>query len=218
MRTSIVVILGVMASSCSHMKAENQTVDEHRNEAEIHLAKARQEQAQADPSQPMRAAPRAPGSVIFGQADSPFEPYLPADEHMQAADRELAEANAHLVAAKSLEKFEDQACEGVSAGERASCPLFASAVRRVDWVKDGFKLTFKQSAEAATTFPRLRCHLAYAVASGFEQPSCPLFLKGTTLRQEGADGIIFASESLEVAVALRAQARRIFPASKTALR
>ena len=217
MRASMVV-LGVMAASCSHVKAESQTVDEHRTEAEIHLENAREEQAQADPAQPMRPAPRGPGSPMFGQLDVPFEPYFPSDEHLQAADRELAAANAHLAAAKSLEKFEDKACEGVSAGERASCPLFASTVRRVDWVKDGFKLTFKQVTDAAQTFPRLRCHLAYAVASGFDQPSCPLFLKGTTLRREGTDAIAFESDSPEVAVALRAQARRIFPASKTAPR
>ena len=62
------------------------------------------------------------------------------------------------------------------------------------------------------TFARLRCHLAYAVASGFDQPSCPLFLKGTKLSEEGGDSIIFSSESAEVAEALRAQARRVFPA------
>ncbi len=212
------VVLGVMAASCSHIKAENQTVDEHRNEAAIHLEKAREEKAQSDPAQVMRPAPRGPGNAMFGQVDVPFEAYQPSDEHMMAADRELAEANSHLAAAKSLEKFEDKACEGVSAGERASCPLFASAVRRVEWMEDGFKLTFKQSGEAAKTFPRLRCHLAYAVASGFDRPSCPLFLEGTTLRQDGADGIVFGSDSVEVAIALRAQARRIFPASKTALR
>ena len=77
-------------------------------------------------------------------------------------------------------------------------------------------LTFKEASGAAQTFPRLRCHLAFAVASGFDRPSCPLFIKGTTLRQEGADGITFSGDSPEVARALRSEARRIFPASKTA--
>ena len=209
------VVLGLMAASCSHVKAESQTVDEHLHAAELHVEQSREEKAQSEPGPVMRPAPRGPGSPMFGQLDVPFEPYVPSDEHLQAADRELAAASAHLAAAKSLEKFEDKACAGLSAGERASCPLFASAVRRVDWMKDGFKLTFKQDTDAAQTFPRLRCHLAYAVASGFDQPSCPLFLKGTTLRREGTDAIVFASESPEVAVALRTQALRIFPASKT---
>jgi hypothetical protein len=134
---------------------------------------------------------------------------------MQAADRELVEANAHLAAAKTLESFEDEACIGLSAGERASCPLFASSVRRVEWEKDGFKLFFKQEDEATRTFARLRCHLSYAVASGFDRPSCPLFLKGTKLHREGADGVVFTGDSSDVAAALRAQARRVFPASKT---
>lgn len=209
MRASM-LLAGVMAVSCSHVNSEGKTVEENRNEAALHLEKAREERDRYDPSKLMRPAPRGPGSASFGKVDAPFESYEPSDAHLQAADRELIEANAHLAAARSLEAFEDQACGGLSAAQRSACPLFASSVRRVEWAKDGFKLLFKQASEAAQTYPRLRCHLAYAMANGFDRPSCPLFVKGTTLRQEGADGIVFAGDSVEVARALRVQAQRIF--------
>ena len=215
LRSSMLLLGGVLLASCTHVQARDETVEEHRNDAAIHLEKAREQEAQYDPAKTMRPAPRGPGSEMFEQVDVPFEPYNPGDEHMQAADREMVEANAHLAAAKSLEKFEDKACAGLSAGERSSCPLFASSVRRVEWLKDGFKLTFKQASGASETYARLRCHLAYAYASGFAQPSCPLFIKGTALKQDGANAITFTAETAEVARDLRVQARRIFPASKT---
>jgi hypothetical protein len=210
MRASL-ILFAAMTVSCSHVQKEEMTADEHRAEAAVHLEKAREERELYDPSKTMRPAPRAAGSPMFGQVDVPFEPYNPSDAHMQAADREMIEANQHLAAARALEKFEDQACSGLSVAERSACPLFASAVKQVEWKEGGFKLTFKQASEAAQTFPRLRCHLAFAVANGFDRPSCPLFVKGTTLRRDGADGIVFEGDSPEVAIALRAQARRIFP-------
>ena len=86
--------------------------------------------------------------------------------------------------------------------------------RHVTWIKAGFKLTFSQPADVKQSYQRLSCHLAYAVASGFDKPSCPLFIKGTTLRREGTDSIEFAGDSEAVADALRARARRIFPGSE----
>lgn len=206
------LLLGVVSASCSHVQKEDLTADEHRTEAQIHVEKAQEAQEKIEPSTTTRPAIRGPGNPVFGPADGHFAPYSPSDAHLQTADREMVKANAHLAAAKSLETFEDKACAGLSAGERSSCPLFASSVKRVEWLKDGFKLVMKDPGQTAPTFARLRCHLAYAVASGFDQPSCPLFLKGTKLSEEGGDSIIFSSESAEVAEALRAQARRVFPA------
>ncbi|MDP1827713.1 MAG: hypothetical protein Q8L48_30855 [Archangium sp.] len=198
--------LGLMAASCSHVK--DQTVDEHQNLAARHVEKANEESAKYDPNHPMRAAPRAPGTENFG-IDPAFESWNPTEVHLAAADREMDQANQHLVAAKSLLTFEDQACAGMSAGERSSCPLLASSVGSVEWAKDGFKLTFKQPDAAAQTYRRLNCHLAYAVATGFDRPSCPLFVKGTTLKQ-GKDSVEFAGDTTEVANALRAQAVKVF--------
>jgi hypothetical protein len=109
-----------------------------------------------------------------------------------------------------LLKFENEACTGLSDGERSSCPLFASSVSRVQSTPKGFLMTMKPTADAPQTFQRLRCHLAYANASGFDRPSCPLFLKGTTLRRVDDSGIAFDGDSEAVAIALRATARKVF--------
>ena len=183
------LLLGVVVtSSCAHLEDAGPTVEEHRKEAAVLLEKV--------------------------QVDARFDSYELDDQQARVADRELIDASAHLTAAKSLESFEDNACVGVSTAERSSCPLFASSVRRVEWAKDGFRLTFKQPSEAARTFPRLRCHLAYAISNGFDRPSCPLFIPGTSLRREGDEGITFAGDSAAVASALRVQARRVFPTSQ----
>ena len=165
----LILLLGVLLSSCSHVNKESLTADEHRTEAQVHLEKSREAEERFDPSDTTRPAARGPGNPVFGPADGHFAPYNPSDMHLQEADREMVKANAHLAAAKSLETFEDKACAGLSAGERSSCPLFASSVKRVEWVKDGFKLVMKDPNQTAPTFARLRCHLAYAVASGFDQ-------------------------------------------------
>ncbi len=203
-RTSI-WFLGVLSLSCAHV--EELTVDEHRNEAALHTEKARQETEKFDPAATMRAAPR---TTTLVPGDVPFEPYNPSQAHLQAADRELAKANAHLAAAETLVSFEDKACAGLSPGERSSCPLFASSVSKVSWLEGGFKLTFIRPADAAPTLRRLSCHLAYAASSGFDQPSCPLFIKGTSIDKAGEDAIAFTGNSGEVTQALRVQARRIF--------
>ena len=134
----------------------------------------------------------------------------PTSDHLAAADREMREANDHLVAAKKLITFESEACVGLSAGERSSCPLLASSVSSVQGTKRGFLMTLKPNADPQQTYQRLACHLAYAVASGFDRPSCPLFLKGTTLARVGAGGISFVGENEAVALELRASARRVF--------
>jgi hypothetical protein len=194
MRSSV-LFLGLMLASCSHVQRAGVSTEEPRGEERRHFGKSRVEQTKT------------------AHGDVPFDAYTLSDEHVQAADRELIEASAHLTAAKSLEAFEDRACVGLSGAERSACPLFASRVQQVEWAEDGFTLTFKQASDAAQTYPRLRCHLAYAVSTGFDRPSCPLFIPGTTLRPRGTDGITFSGDSADVASALRVAARRIFPAS-----
>ena len=205
MRASLLFV-GLMLASCSHVQDE--TVAQHQNDAQLHLEKAREEQGKVDNSDMMRAAPRAPGIGLVG-GDVPFEPYNPSEAHVAAADAELRLANEHFAAAKQLMVFEDKACAGMSTAERSSCPLFASSVNHVTWIKDGFRLNFTRAEEMPPTYRRLSCHLAFASASGFDRPSCPLFMKGTSLRKEGADGIEFAGDSAEVADALRSEERRV---------
>lgn len=202
--------LTLLAVSCTHVRAKDETVAQHQNEAVIHQERAREERAQYDPSDVKRVPPRSPMMGAEIGAGAFEESYNPTSDHLAAADREMREANDHLVAAKKLLTFESQACAGLSAGERSSCPLLASSVTAVQGTKRGFLMTLKPTVDAQQTYQRLACHLAYAVASGFDRPSCPLFLKGTTLGRVGADGITFVGETEAVAFALRSSARRVF--------
>jgi hypothetical protein len=207
MRTLLVLLL---LQGCTHVRPADATVAQHRKEAAVHTAEARVERAQYDPEQLRRVPPR---SAMMG-TDIPAEAidssYNPTSEHLAAADRELRAANAHLEAAKKLETFESEACAGLSAGERSSCPLLASSVRTVQGTTRGFTLRLEPSVNAEQTHRRLACHLAYAVASGSDRPSCPLFLKGTTLARVDDDGIAFVGATPSVATALRESARRVF--------
>ncbi len=138
--------------SCTHVRAKDETVAQHRNDAAIHQAAARAELAQYDPTQTRRVPPRSAMVGADAVTDTLGQGYNPTREHLLKADAEMKEA----------------------------------------------------------TFQRLRCHLAYAVATGFDRPSCPLFLKGTTLRRVDDSGIAFDGDSEAVAIALRATARRVF--------
>jgi hypothetical protein len=209
--------MAVVLASCTHMRAEDETVAEHRNDALLHEQKARDERARFDPSDVQRAATRIPGLDLQGGIPGGrIEPYNPSAEHLAEADREMREANEHLAAAKQLLAFEDKACAGLSEAQRSACPMFASTVSRVTPTNEGFTLTFKPTADVPQTYRRLSCHLAWAVANGFDKPSCPLFLEGTTLQRAGADGISFEGESKSVTLALQAQARRVFLGSESA--
>lgn len=195
--------------SCTHVRPTDETVAEHRNDAAIHEARANQELAQFDPKDTVaRRPPQTPRVDQVGVPED-LQSYNPTQEHLARADREFIERNEHLSAAHALEQFEARACAGLSKAERSACPLLASSVARVDATKWGLRLNLKPSVDAAQTFARLNCHLAYATAQGFDAPSCPLFVKGTTLRRDG-QSIEFVGDTLEIGRQLRTEARRIF--------
>jgi len=217
MRTSLLLLSVVLSSSCSTVPVKNETVTQHRNDAVVHQALAKEERAKAEAIEPpvQKPAPIAAQPMMLGIPDAPFEAWRPRDEHLQAADLEMTKANAHLAAAKTLVTFEDKACAGLSEGARSACPLFASSVSLVETTKTGFKLTFWPQVDANETYQRLNCHLAYATASGFDRPSCPLFMRGTTLKRAGDHIVEFVGDNAEAAEALRAQARRVFIGTET---
>lgn len=200
----------VVVTSCTHLKAKEQTVAEHRSDAVLHRQRSLDERAKYDATEVKRVPPRSPmmGAELGGQAVA--ETYNPTSDHLAKADREMRLANEHLAAANTLRAFENQACAGLAAGERASCPLLASSVSRVRSTPRGFLLTIRADADVGLTYRRLNCHLAYAVSTGFDRPSCPLFVKGLTLSRDGESDIVFTGENPVVAEALKVQARRIF--------
>jgi hypothetical protein len=200
----------VLLGACTHVRPEAQTAENHREDAEVHQRLATQELARADAAPAPTAKPLALPNARLTVGEQLYESYRPRDEHLAAADREFRLASEHLAAAKALDTFADQACAGLTNAQRAACPLFASSVSLVETTPRGFKLTFWPRVDVNETYHQLSCHLAWAVASGFARPSCPLFVRGTTLERFGERGVEFKGESAEVAERLRAEARRLF--------
>jgi hypothetical protein len=204
MRIALAILV---LAGCSHTQTEGLTAAQNRNEASVHEGRAAAAQAQLDPEE-RRGQPRPWGPGNEDRAG--LSAFSPTEQHQQTADRELRAAADHLRAAKSLEAFEDEACAGLPASDRAACPLLGSSVVTVQQTTLGFALVLKPQVDVAQTFQRLSCHLAFARAVGFTQPSCPLFVQGTSLRRVGAQAIGFAGDSAEVTATLQAQARRVF--------
>ncbi|MBK7859902.1 MAG: hypothetical protein IPJ65_15015 [Archangiaceae bacterium] len=197
----LVCLLAVLAClSCVHQARELSAAD-HRAEAAQHLARSRAERGAATPA--AGAAGAAGG-------------YAPAPQRVEAADREMRAAVEHLLAAQRLESFEDARCHAIAPAQRSACPLLASAVTRVLETPAGVLLELRDGVDAVDTFRRLDCHLAYAIAQGFDRPSCPLFVKGmeiSLVMGSGPHAIRMTSEDGAVAEQLQQQARRIFGAA-----
>jgi hypothetical protein len=195
------MLTGLLLLGCAH--DDRMTAAEHRNEAAIHQSRAASERSQVDADEfPQRGA-------MINQPLA-FANFSPTTDHQQQADRELRLAAEDRAAAKRLEAFEDEACRGLPAAERSACPLLGSSVILVQATKEGFALTLKPFVDVADTYRRLSCHLAFARAMGFDQPTCPLFVKGTTLRRVGDHDLAFDGDSPDVRTALRRQASKIF--------
>lgn len=198
----------LFALGCAHTKEPELTATEHRNEAAIHQAAAEAERAKFDPLD-RRTLPERNESV----GNDPWtRVYNPTASHLEAADREMKEAAGHLAAARQLEAFADRHCAEIPPEQRAACPLLASSVTVVRETKYGVMLELKPAADAVDIVHRLDCHLAWAVAKGFDRPSCPLFVKGMQVALVLGNGksISMSSDDPAVALELRAQARRIF--------
>lgn len=196
----------LLTAGCAH--TDDLTAAENRNEASLHRARGVEEQRQFDPNQtqqPQRQVSRANDPAML----TPEFSYNPTEGHQFAADAEFRKANEHLRAANKLESFEDEACRDISAGERASCPLLGSYVSEVRHTSKGFQLAMKPTVDVDDVTRRLSCHLAYARTTGFERPSCPLFVRGTSIRRVG-EAIAFEGDTRDIALVLQTQADRVF--------
>lgn len=190
--------------SCAH--DERLTAAEHRAEADRHSAAAAKERAAAEDGRGARH--------VIDRTNEAGVDYDPSAAHLAAADEEMRRAAAHLAAATSLEKFEDEACAQIPAPERAACPLLASSVAQVRERAWGLDLVLKPQVDGPATNRMLNCHLAFARANGFAKPSCPLFVQGMTIRLQG-EKVIELAGNADVARELQRQARRIFGAPAT---
>lgn len=201
-----VILSALFLLGCAHTRPEELTADEHRAEADRHAARAKEEESQFREGQSVRFPSRTP----FSEPGGEWVAYNPTEHHLDRADRELRSAAQHLAAANRLETFEDAACKQIPRAERAACPLLASWVTQVQETREGLRLVLKGNVDGEDVNRRLNCHLAYAYASGFDRPSCPLFVKGMKIRLAKEGLLEMTAEDPEVARKLRAEARRLF--------
>ena len=208
MRARLLPAVLVSLMACSHVEPTDMTAAEHRNEAAILKAEAQNEKNQYAPRD---ARPMPMSMSVIGQVpEDRIENYNPSDEHLAKADADMRAAAEHLAAAKKLDSFEAQACQGLTVAERSSCPLLASSVSQIRHVLMGFQMVMKPGVDVEKTKQMLSCHLAYAERTGFDKPSCPLFIKGSTIHKVGDTMIEFSGPTPQVAAELQAQAARVF--------
>lgn len=211
----VVVLLAVAGLDCAHVNATDMTAAEHRNEAVLLQAKAREDRSEYAPGE-QRQMPM-PMAHIATVPEERITTYNPSDANLARADAAMREAAAHLAAARKLDAFEAKACRGLSVAERSSCPLLASSVSQVNHTSSGFQLVMKPGVDVAKTNEMLTCHLAYAEKTGFDRPSCPLFVKGSSIVRAGENVIEFKGSSDKVATELQSQAQRVFRGSASSV-
>jgi hypothetical protein len=205
------ILASLFAVACATPRAEELTEAEHRAEMRRHVKKAQEEQAKYNPGASMRAPARTP----FTEPGGEWIAYNPTERYLEEADAEMREAADHAKAAAALSAFEDESCKGIAPAERAACPLLASQVREVQQIKAGLVLVMKDRGQLSDIHARLACHLAYATANGFDQPSCPLFVRGMVLRKLDDKGAIeMTAPTPEVVKQLHQEARRLFTGKK----
>jgi hypothetical protein len=205
--TRLPCLVVLVVTACSHGEDKHLTATEHRDLAALHFARADAEREQYDPSLTEDRVMRSPWVDL---PDSVVSEYNPTSGHLAAADREMRRAARHHKQADKLEAFEAAACQNIPREQRAACPLLASQVERVQNDKKGVRLNLKPSADAVAIEQRLQCHLAWANTVGFDEPSCPLFVKGMAIGIKAPNVIVMHGDSPEVAEELQRHARRIF--------
>jgi hypothetical protein len=183
----LVVVLGAVAGCAPRaVRPDELSASGHRAEAERERARAAEHQARFDPSA------SAPPPVRMGEAgEVPSLSYVqtapagnPTMHHLDEAKRHLAHAREHDEAAVALERFEDAACAGVPAAERAACPLLGP-VRSVEDAGDAVRLRYAPGSPAAQLEARARqlsCQIAWARTRGFPASSCPISRRGVSVR------------------------------------
>ena len=191
---------------CAH---NEMTADEHRLAAQKEEAEARKANAKFDPNATVRV-PMANDPNLGPPGQGQLESYNPTAGYLEQAATHQRKAHEHDKAASSLEKFEDSHCGDLSPSERAACPLFTAFVQRVEETKEGVKLHLKDGAPEAKLLGEMQCHLAYAKAHGFEQVTCPLYLRGVSIEGKPDHVIELRADSGDTAKTLREQARGLF--------
>ena len=169
------------------------SADEHRQHAAEERAKADVHSARYDPNAGEEVGTGGPFGYGFG-----VSVYNPTGHHATEAAEHRAHAEAHEAAAAALEKFEDEACKELPPKTRAVCPLLGQIDDATN-VSDGVAITPSPSVNREALVAHMRCHLAYAATAGFEgMDSCPLYVKGVTLEDDGSKLVLHAADAASV--------------------
>jgi hypothetical protein len=203
---TLLIAACVLVAGCAH---KEMTGEDHRAAAAADLEKSAQEKAKYDPeATAMAITPRS--AALTDEPTPPPRFYNPSAAHLVEADRKMKSAFDHLEAARKLEKYEDVACNGISAAERMSCPLIAPHLEKVEEGSRGVVLHLKSPEKAKTLATQMSCHLAFSKANNFEQAPCPLYVKGVAITLVGDRAIEVTSRDPKVAAAVREEARKMF--------
>lgn len=203
-----------MFAGCAH---KDMTGEDHRAAAAADMAKAEAERAKFDPNDqrivvtPRTSTHAADPTGSFADDPQPMpRVYNPSAAHLAESDRKMESAYKHLEAARKLEKYEDNACAGLTPAQRTSCPVLAPHLSNVEEGSRGVMLNVKSAERAKTLASQLQCHLAFSKANNFEAAPCPLFMKGVDIQLTSATTIEITSKDSKVAAEIRQEARKMF--------
>jgi hypothetical protein len=184
--------LGAVAAAAAACAAEAPMVRPDEASAAQHRQEAARERTIADNLQakvvPVAGLPNPYRDPITREPNPFYGPtiYDPTEGYLDAVNRHREHARQHLAAARELEAFEQSQCKDFPAAARAACPLLGPA-RSVQNLPTGVRITFAPAARIDAIVAHMQCHLAYARAAGYPQPSaCPLYLRGVVIARVGS--------------------------------
>jgi hypothetical protein len=218
--------------------AQPLSVAEHTDEAQRHDAEAAREASSYDPERGRStASPRCYDDPIAGQSTSGGKPLEilrpcwssvsnPTAIHLETAERDRREAEAHRARAAELIGAEKRACAGLGANAIAHSPFFhREDIRRVEPIRDrsgavrGARALF--AAVPGLTVDWLeratRCHQARAAVMGYSptfMSYCPLVVAPSRISvAESDEGLWIEIESAAAGELIWARARALRPES-----
>ena len=203
------------AAAAAACAAETQTVRPDEASAAQHRQEAARERTIADNLQ-AKVVPATGGlpnpyrDPITREPDPFYGPtiYDPTEGYLDAVNRHREHARQHLAAARALEAFEQVQCRDFPPAARAACPLLGPA-RSVENLPTGVRITFAPAARIDAIVAHMQCHLAYARAAGYPEPStCPLYIRGVVIARVGSTpSVDITSSDPATAARVRKEAR-----------
>lgn len=201
------------ASGCGSRQTEARSARNESMSAEKHEQEAAKLVARANDEAQVSESEAPPPNLTVNPTGNPQGYYYPVNPSVPPANPARVQrldrhAREHLVIATGMKVFEDDACRDVPAAERPTCPLLGP-VAALDDIPGGVRVRFTEKANVDAIADKIRCHLAYARARGFEQvASCPLYVRGVALnRTDVPNTLDLTSANPTVTTEIRKRAR-----------